>query len=179
MNSNVKKITFAAISIAIATILLKFTVLPLPFWPEGGSVTVCGMLFVSLVGYWFGAGWGISAGVAAGLLQLLLGGFVVHPAQVLLDYPLAFGALGLSGLLCRKKSGLFTGYILGVFVRFVFHFISGIVFFASQTPEGTPVVIYSIVYNSSYLLPEMILTLAVLSVPPFRSAIEQVKRIIR
>lgn len=64
--------------------------------PQGGSVTL-DMVPILYVALWRGPGIGISAGALAGLLQLLLHPFIVHPIQVLLDYPLAMAACGLAG----------------------------------------------------------------------------------
>ena len=93
-----------------------------------------------------------------------------------LDYPLAFGALGLAGFFANKKHGLQIGYLVGVFGRYIFAVISGVVFFAASAPEGTPALIYSLGYNASYLVPEAIATLIVISLPPVAKALTQVKK---
>ena len=113
-------------AIALATVIA--TVIKLPSLPNGGSVTLISMLIICLVGYWYGPVTGIIAAVAYGVLQFITGPYVVHPLQVLLDYPLAFGALGLSGFFYKKKNGLVIGYIVGVCGRFVMHMISGLIF---------------------------------------------------
>ncbi|NLM47343.1 MAG: energy-coupled thiamine transporter ThiT, partial [Epulopiscium sp.] len=87
-NLSVKAITYSGIAIALATILSYIRLFQLP---QGGSITPFSMLFIVLVGYWFGPFEGIIAGITHGTLQLLIDGYVVHPAQLLLDYPLAFG----------------------------------------------------------------------------------------
>jgi len=81
--------------------------------------------------------------------------FFVHPAQFLLDYPLAFGALGIATLI--KKYPL-VGTAIGVALRFVCHFLSGFIFFGMYAPEGLNPIYYSALYNGSYLLPEMVVT---------------------
>ena len=85
-----KQIVFSAMAIALATVIA--TVIKLPSLPNGGSVTLFSMLIICLVGYWYGPVTGIIAAVAYGVLQFITGPYVVHPLQVLLDYPLAFGA---------------------------------------------------------------------------------------
>jgi len=65
-----------------------------------------------------------------------------------LDYPLAFGALGLAGLF---SSNVVLATFVGIFGRFLAHFISGVVWFGQYAPEGTPVAVYSAIYNGSYL----------------------------
>ena len=90
-----KQLVFSAMAIALATVIS--VVIKLPSLPNGGSTTLFSMLIVSLVGYWYGPATGLIAAFAYGVLQFITGPYVVHPAQVLLDYPLAFAALGLSG----------------------------------------------------------------------------------
>ena len=96
--------------------------------------------------------------------------------QVILDYPLAFGALGLSGLFCNRKYGLQTGYIAGVLGRFIFSTLSGVVFFASYAPEGMNPWVYSSLYQGTYLGAEAAVTLAIISLPPVNRALKLVKR---
>lgn len=169
---SVRALTYSAICIALATILSYVKLFQMP---QGGTVTACSMLFIALVGYMFGLRAGIIAGVAHGLLQLAFGGYVVHPAQLILDYPLAFGMLGLSGLLRNTKYGLFTGYILGAVGRLACSVASGVIFFAEYAPPETSVFVYSLSYNASYIVPEAIITLAILFVPNIRGLIDKLK----
>ena len=177
-------LTVSAVCVALSAILSNVKIIPLP---QGGSVTAFSMLFIVLTGYWFGPEAGILAGIAGGLLNLVIDPFVVHPIQLLLDYPLAFGALGISGFfrkILRKNmfgrpylgiDGLAIGYAAAVMARWFMSFISGYVFFSEYAGEMNPV-IYSAVYNFMYILPEMFLTLIVLSVPPIRGAIDMIGR---
>ena len=176
-----KILTYSAICVALTTVLQNIRVFTMP---QGGSVTACSMLFIVLAAYWFGPATGFLAGAAAGLLDLLLHGYVVHPAQLLLDYPLAFGALGLAGFFGQgkfrdthllSKINLHIGYIVGAAGRLLSSTLSGYIFFASYAPEGTHPVIYSLVYNASYMLPEIALTLIIISIPAFRRVIDTVK----
>ena len=80
----------------------------------------------------------------------------MHPAQVLLDYPIAFGALGLAGFFRNRA---FLGINVGIAGRFLAHFVSGIIFFAIYAPEGMSPIIYSALYNGSYLLPELVISI--------------------
>lgn len=175
--SKTKQIVFSAMAIALATVIA--TVVKLPSLPNGGSVTLFSMLIVCLVGYWYGPATGLIAAFAYGIVQFITGPYVVHPAQVLLDYPLAFGALGLSGFFYKRKNGLVIGYIVGVAGRFVMHMISGLIFYTAyvDTLEGNLAAIWaSTAYNLSYILPEAILTLVLLALPPVRSAFQSIKR---
>lgn len=162
----------AAMALAIVASELKFARLPF-----GGSVTLFSMLFVTLIGYWYGASAGLLTGFAYGLLQFVLDPVFYSPLQLLVDYPLAFGALGLSGFFSGKKQGLLTGYIAGVCGRYVFAVLSGVIFFASYAPAQTPlgILLYSLGYNASYILPEAVVTAALLAVPAVKSAFARVK----
>lgn len=162
-----KQLVFSAMAIALATVIS--TVIKLPNLPQGGSITLCSMLLICLVGYWYGPVTGIIAAVTYGILQLIIEPYIYHPLQVVLDYPLAFGALGLSGFFSNKKYGLLIGYIVGVCGRFVFAMISGLLFFTTFVGnfEGNIAAIWgSTAYNLGYLLPEAILTIILLVIPP-------------
>lgn len=171
---SVKQLTFSAMAMALAMVLSMFKLFEMPM---GGSVTVCSMIFITLVGYVYGAKAGIMTGFAYGLLQ-----FVVEPVfytvpQMIVDYPLAFAALGLSGFLHNKKWGLQAGYVLGLLGRLFFAWLSGVIFFASYA-EGTGMgpALYSLAYNGSYIAVEGVITLILISLPPVAKAIVTVKK---
>ena len=168
-----KQLTYSAVALALAMVcsMIKFANLPM-----GGSVTLCSMLFIVLIGYWFGPYVGLTTAFAYGLLQ-----FVVEPIfytlpQMLIDYPLAFGALGLAGFFAGKKHGLQLGYLVGVIGRYIFAVISGFVFFGAYAPEGTPAIVYSLGYNATYIVPEAVITLIIISIPAVSKALTQVKK---
>lgn len=168
-----KQLVFCAVSIALATVTSFIKLASLPF---GGSITLFSMLFVSLIGYFYGAKTGLITGVAYGVLQLITGPYIYAPLQVIFDYPLAFGALGLSGFFRHKKHGLVIGYIVGVTGRYLCHVISGYVFFAEFAPEGMNPLVYTLGYNLTYILPEMLVTVLILYIPAVYQAVGQVKR---
>ena len=119
--------------------------------PQGGSVTL--ELVPLIVFAWRrGARWGCAAGALAGVLHMMLGGYVVHPLQALLDYPLAYAAIGLAGM---WKGHKIPGLILGGVGQFFCHLLAGVVFFASYAPAETTVWIYSGIYNVSFLAPKV------------------------
>ncbi len=153
-----KEICVSAILIAIAYIISSF--IPALSLPQGGTLTFCSMLFVCIIGYLYGPKVGLLSALAYGLLQLIIKPSIYHPVQLLLDYPLAFTSLGISGFFYKKKNGLVIGYILGVLGRYICHVISGIVFFAEYA-EGN-VILYSLVYNLTYILPEMVLSIVII-----------------
>ena len=157
-------------ALAIVTSEIKFARLPM-----GGSITLFSMLFIVLIGYWYGAKAGLLTGFAYGLLQFVLDPVFYSPVQLLVDYPLAFGALGLSGFFGKKKHGLLIGYIAGVLGRYFFAVLSGIVFFGHYAPEGTPVLVYSLSYNATYIVPEAVVTIILLAIPAVAGAMKRVK----
>lgn len=135
--------------------------------PQGGSLCL-EMLPLMFVAFRWGAGPAFLAGVAEGLLQTLLGATVVHPAQLIIDYPLAFGLVGLAGL-CKTKMDaenapvkIISGCFIGTFFRYICHVISGVVFFSEYAPKGQNVWLYSIVYNITFLAPSLILCVVIL-----------------
>ena len=100
--------------------------------------------------------------------------------QVLLDYPLAFGALGLSGFFANSKNGLIKGFIAGATGRFIVHCISGVIFYTTYVGDfvGNVSAIWAgILYNMTYIVPEMILTLILLALPPVRKAMGELKKL--
>ena len=85
----------------------------------------------------------------------------MHPVQVLFDYPLAFGVLGLAGFFAPTVRGAILGTVVAVLARFLCHFVSGVVFFASYAPKGWNPYLYSAAYNLAYLVPSLIIALVV------------------
>ena len=170
---NAKHIAFAAMALALAVATSMIKVIKLPM---GGSVTLFSMLFIVLIGYWYGIKTGLAAALAYGVLQLLLDPYILNIPQVLLDYILGFGVLGLSGIFSNSKHGLIKGYIVGVIGRFICSFLSGWIFFAVYTPEFfNSAILYSIVYNGSYIGLEAAVTFVVISLPPVNKALAYVK----
>lgn len=168
----VKQLVFCGICLALGTATSFMKLASLPF---GGSITLFSMLFITLTGYFYGVKTGLVAGVAYGILQLITGPYIYAPLQVLMDFPFAFGALGLSGLI-RGKYRLVAGYIVGVLGRYICHVISGYIFFAEYAPEGMNPFLYTLGYNATYIVPEMVLTAVVLCIPAVHRAINQVRQ---
>ena len=172
-NNVIKPLVYSGVALALATVLSNITLFKMP---QGGSITAFSMLFVIIIGYFYGVRQGILAGIVYGLLQLLFFPYVVHPVQMLLDYPLAFGALGLAGIFKDSKFGLVKGVALAIIGRLVMHTLSGVVFFGEYAPEGMNVWLYSFWYNFTYLGVEGGLTILVAFVPGVLSSIDRVKR---
>ena len=172
-----KQIVFSAMAIALATVIS--VAIKLPSLPNGGSVTLVSMLIFCLIGYWYGPKISIIAAIAYGILQFIVGPYVVHPLQIALDYPLAFGALGLSGFFCNSKNGLIKGFLAGSMGRLLMHCISGVIFYTTYVGDfvGNVNAIWAgILYNMSYIIPEVILTLVLLALPPVRTAFSELKK---
>ena len=179
---NTKVLVEGALMVALATILCFIRIIRLPW---GGSVTLLSMLPIVLFSIKRGLKAGFAASVLFSLIQLFQGildglfGWGLTPgmliACIFLDYLLAYSIIGIAGIF--RKKGL-TGWIVGIAIavtlRFLVHFISGVVIWHSygELWEGFSTensVIYSLVYNGCYMLPELIFTLigavALLKVP--------------
>ena len=139
-----------ALAVALSVV---FSALRLWTMPQGGSITL-EMLPIFLFALRRGGKAGCAAGAVSGVMQLITGGYIVHPAQALLDYPIAFGVLGVTGFF--KNRPLWLGISLGGVLRFFCHVLSGVVFFGSFAPEGTNVWVYSAVYNGSFMAPTLV-----------------------
>ena len=169
-----KQLTFSAMAIALAmvTSMLKFGDLPF-----GGSITLCSMLFTSLIGNWYGLGVGLTTALAYGIMQLVVDPYIISLPQMLIDYIFAFGALGLSGVFFKSKNGLIKGYLLAILGRLAFATLSGYIFFPTFMPEYfNSALVYSVCYNAAYLVPEAILTFVLISLPPIIAALNSVKK---
>lgn len=150
-----------SMAVAIATVLKMFRIMKMPM---GGSVTLGSMIPIIFIAYIYGTKVGCLAGVIFGVIDLILGPYVVHPVQLILDYVLAFGVLGFAGYF---KENIFVGGLVAIGLRFICHVLSGVVFFASAA-EGQNVWVYSILYNGTYLLPEAIIAMIILAIMPVK-----------
>lgn len=174
-----KQLVFSAIAIALGFVTSYIKLIHMPW---GGSVTLCSMLFITLIGYWYGPKIGISAGFAYGLLQFVQGGgtYILSPLQACLDYIVAFAALGLSGFFHNKKGGLIKGYVFAIFMRGLFHSIGGYLYWMDYMPDffinHHLEAIYPIAYNYAYILVEGAATIIILMLPPVQDVMSRVKR---
>lgn len=169
---NVYCLVLCAILIALSFVLGMVKIIPMPY---GGSITLFSMLTATLAGYFCGPKWGLASGVALGLLNLIIDPVILFPMQVLLDYILAFGCLGLSGFFSKQKYGLYVGYVVAIIGRFICSFLSGFLFFGEYAPDGMNPVWYSFLYNIFYIGGEGFLTLIVLALPPVKNTIYRLK----
>lgn len=152
----------AGIVIALFLVLKQIKVFEMPM---GGSITAGAMVPLFLFAYRWGGKYGVLVGVVAGVLDFITGAkYSFHPVSLLFDYPVAYGMLGIAGFFGRKTSGLAAGTISGMFGRFACHVLSGVVVFSSYAPKGQHPLVYSILYNASFLLPECIISFVLVTI---------------
>ncbi len=178
-----KSIAFAGICLALSFTLsfIKFEVA----WMQGGSITLISFLPICLFSYLYGMKKGLLVGVIYGLLQAVQDPFIVHPAQFLLDYPIAFSAIAMSGLLTdlnvltnKPRIKFCIGATLTGLFRYISHTISGVFAFGAYAlDEGaTNFLTYSAVYNT-YVFIDIALVLVagfiILSSKAFRKELDK------
>lgn len=167
MNKTVKFMCEVAISVAVGIVLDYISNLYSQFiFAAGGSIGLA-MIAIFLMSYRWGLKGGLVTGLLIGVVQTLYGAYFVHPIQIFLDYYGAYTVVGFSGLFANKikqavslkqKSWLIVGSIfVGVILRFLCAYCSGVIFFADWADPRLGPVLYSIVYNASYLIPSGIL----------------------
>ena len=171
----VHRMVESAVMLAIAVVLSLF-----PFsspWALGGGITVCSMLPLVILSWRYGCRWGVFAAFVYSLLQLILGFSNVQYADsvgtavliILFDYVFAFSVIGFSALfkgrLGRPRLELVLGIVITFLVRLACHYISGVVVWEVLWPNelGWAAPIWSIAYNASYMIPEIIITSLVAS----------------
>lgn len=168
----------AGLAIALSKILDFLVLFKMPL---GGSVTLGSMAPLFIFAIRWGVGRGLFVGAAAGLVQMLIGGTIVHPIQGLFDYPLAYAMCGLAGIAFGKDRSAFMSYvpsmILGSAMRLICHTVSGMVFFANVdfTKPGASfmqalspsnwsgAIDFSFKYNVTFLGPDLILCLIIVA----------------
>lgn len=136
-------------------------------YPQGGGINLLSSLPILMVGLLYGPITGMTCGLVAGIISLIGGAYIIHPAQFLLDYILPTMLLGVSGIFgSETKKKIFLGCLLAVFLKQVAHILSGCVFFAEYAWDGWNPILYSIVYNLSGTGLEGLLSTIVLTIIP-------------
>lgn len=180
-----KSICYAAICIAMSFALSYLRIVKMP---QGGSITFASLLPIMLFSYMFGTRKGIFAGFIYGILQAIQDPYILHPAQFVLDYPAAFACIGLAGIFADFKplsslpqvKFLLGGIVAGL-ARLLVHFVSGVFAFGSFASwyGYSNAWVYSIAYNSAYVLPDIAIAIVVgtlvLCVPSVEKQINTVK----
>ena len=164
--STTKRLIESAIMVSIGTVLSLIKLIDMPY---GGSVTVGCMLPVIIIAYRHGFKWGLITGFVFGLLQQLLGldnlSYVTTwqsiVAVILLDYIVAYMAVGFAGIFRKthsQKTALLSGSVIACILRYLCHVISGATVWAGLAIPTKVALIYSLGYNATYMIPEMIVT---------------------
>lgn len=171
--TNTKTMVVSALLVGLSIVLTRITIWSLP---QGGSVSLFGMLPIVICAYFFGTRRAVMCGMCVGMIDLIFKPYVIHPIQLLLDYPLAFGAIGFAGLIfMAKKDGLIPAYLFGVLCRYICAVISGVVFFGAYAPEGFSALTWSLWYNVVYLAIEAAGTVILLLIPSVRHSLKRIK----
>lgn len=171
--TNTKTMVVSALLVGLSIVLTRITIYSLP---QGGSVSLFGMLPIVICAYFFGTRRAVMCGMCVGMIDLIFKPYVIHPLQLLLDYPLAFGAIGFAGLIfMAKKDGLIPAYLFGVLCRYICAVISGVVFFGAYAPEGFSALTWSLWYNVLYLAIEAAGTVVLLLIPSVRYSLKRIK----
>lgn len=169
-------ITRIGLALALATVLNLFKIYS---WPTGGGITIASMLPLILIAFMYGPWIGMLTGFLFGALSLITDPYILHPVQVLFDYPLPYLCLGLAGFLSNKgKKGMLLGAGLSIFARFICHVISGVVFFGSYAPEGMSPLVYSLSVNGTLIGVDGLICLIVLAFIPVNLFIKNQKQVI-
>lgn len=174
--SHTRKIVYGGMCIALAFILSYIRLFRMP---QGGSITPGSMLPIILYAIVFGPTAGIVAGIAYGFLQFFQDGGIIHWAQLFLDYPLAFGFLGVAGMVPRQlgiRTRIVIGTLLAVVGRGFMHVLSGAIFFAEYA-EGSNPWIYSMIYNGTFLSVEAVLAIVIAVMLSYTQVYESIKQI--
>ena len=160
-----------AICVAVA-LALSYIKIPMgvAFGGFGGSIDLV-MIPIIIYAVRRGLSWGIGAGLVFGTLKYFLAGGVAASWQsMLLDYSLAYAAVGFAGLFKNRPRGLVPGAICGCIARFIIHYISGVTIYAQYMPEEfmgmntTASAVYSLLYNGTYMLPNTVLAVVVCAI---------------
>ncbi len=168
MNKTVK-LTTSALMVAVATVLVIVSKLIPSVWLQGGSITLASAVPIIMVSLLYGCGWGIAAAIAFAFIQMMTG-FYPPPTQtlwsfflvVMLDYIVAFGVFGLAGavykICCKKLWSIPLAAFCVTLLRYICHILSGLLIWGVYAEEGQSVLAYSVIYNGSYMVPEIIIT---------------------
>lgn len=185
-----RDIAIAAMCVAMSFIL---SCIKLYSMPMGGTVTPASLLPMMIYIVAFGPARGLVVGCAYGLLQLFQGAYVIHPMQLLVDYPMAFGALALGGLVCympvpeqlgsaavnakglRLNIQLPLAILLGYIGRYIMSVLAGVIFF-SEYAGDQGAMLYSLSYNFFYLAPDCLVCMLVSLVPGFTRLIRSIRK---
>ena len=160
--NNTRALVYGAVAVALSFALSYARLFKLP---QGGSVTFASLLPLMIYCMMFGTRRGLLVCLVYGTLQALQDPYIIHPMQFLLDYPLAFGLIGVSGIFVEKNLfknkivGFVLGAVLAVGLRYACHVCSGVFAFADYfywdselMSKYDSAAVYSLAYNSFALV---------------------------
>ncbi len=161
-----KKITTGALMVAMATVL---SMIALVRMPQGGTVTAISMAPIIIFSFTANLKYSLITAFVYSIIQMMLGGiapptetFLSYMLVILLDYVFAFTVLGFAGSIKRKFKDKYIGAcvstLIVTLIRFICHFLSGILIWSVYAPEGQSAALYSLIYNGSYMSVEIVIT---------------------
>lgn len=153
-------------------------------WAAGGSIGIQ-MLPVFIIAYRRGLKEGLLTGLIIGSIQVIMpNAYLLNPIQILLDYPIAYGLVGLSGVFTKRikdnisygklKLYILLGVSIGGLLRFMSHTISGVIYFSGLSINNLSlneilVALWgSLIYNGSYMIPSILLCVLVMVLIPHK-----------
>jgi len=160
-----KRITEIAVLIAVAaTFEAISTFIPFLKWPYGGSVSV-GMLPIFIIAFKYGLRDGLMAGFIFGFINFAFGGFIIHWGSIFFDYIFAYTLIGFAGLYKEiaftDNKAFVKGILLGGFLRYLMHGLSGVIFFHTYAGSEGAFVYSFIFYNLPYMALSIALCIAI------------------
>ena len=177
-NKQLYRICESAVLIALSLALMPIEI-PGPAF--GGDIDLV-MIPLFIIAYRNGLGYGITSGLVFGFVKCLIGGGIGWGLpSILLDYVLAYGAVGLAGIFKEKSWAIELSTLIGCFARFIIHFISGITLYAITAPTELAgmtfvnPVLYSTVYNALYMLPNTVIAVIIMSL--LRFVLKRMKKV--
>ncbi len=173
----VKNMAYMALLLAMQ-VVLTYVDNVIPEMPQGGSWISFAIIPIFLTSYLMGVGYGVIVGCLGAIMQFILGlAKYFGPWSVLLDYLLPLAVCGLAALLPNiklKKREICIGVVLSMVLKFLSHYLSGALLFASSAPEGQNPFWYSFYYNLPYNAITLVSSIIIVSLiyPPLKKAIK-------
>lgn len=170
-------VTECAVLIALG---IALSYIKIPIGAFGGSVDFV-MVPLFVLCYRHGAKYGLASCLVFGFLKCLTGGGIGWGLpSILLDYVLAYGAVGIAGFMKGKRNLIEVSTLIGSLARYAVHFISGITLYAITAPTEvgwfttSNVWLYSLVYNGLYMVPNTVIAVIVMSL--LRPALKKLEK---
>lgn len=152
-----RSVAFAGVCLAASFTLSFIKISPVQY---GGSITLASFVPLLIYAYAYGPLKGLFVGTLFGLLNFISGPYILTPMTFVLDYILAFASISLIGFAkylgkLSTCSKVLLGTLFVYLARFIFHLISGFIYFAEDaiwvdlpTPNAF---VYSLIYQLVYV----------------------------